>query len=354
MEEGREESEQQTYYLPKMRQTQLSRYELNRGSSNHSATVNSPGTTPLQGQGQLRYKWSPRERIYVSGRGQETAFGVVCPPSPDANPRQAVSRPISIISSKSLPSFRNEQSRKDGGGLGGVGGNGMDLTGGLECEEGDYMINASNRLLKCNSDGKVGGDAIGSFTSPSVQNTDGLSSLPISAPGAPLIVGSLPPTSIVNNMPPLHLPPLWDWKGDSMGEQVYSGYTKTLASSCPADVGWKYATVISLGREERGNFEQGLLPALREEACVRINEKDVASFSLPSSCSGGSLTALHIMTHDAHNDDLSKNDNFIPSCIDRAEFDETSVLPIENYGIASDDTMKGDEDAGEDLFQLES
>ncbi len=82
MEEGREESEQQTYYLPKMRQTQLSRYELNRGSSNHSATVNSPGTTPLQGQGQLRYKWSPRERIYVSGRGQETAFGVVCPPSP--------------------------------------------------------------------------------------------------------------------------------------------------------------------------------------------------------------------------------------------------------------------------------
>ncbi len=41
-----------------------------------------------------------------------------------------------------------------------------------------------------------------------------------------------------------------------MGEQVYSGYTKTLASSCPADVGWKYATVISLGREERGNFEQ--------------------------------------------------------------------------------------------------
>ncbi len=41
-----------------------------------------------------------------------------------------------------------------------------------------------------------------------------------------------------------------------MEEQVYSGYTKTLTSSCPADVGWKYARVISLGREERGNFEQ--------------------------------------------------------------------------------------------------
>ncbi len=82
-----------------------------------------------------------------------TKFRCILPLLSDANPRQAVSRPISIISSKSLPSFRNEQSRKDGGGLCGVGGNGMDLTGGLECEEGDYMINASNRLLKCNSDG---------------------------------------------------------------------------------------------------------------------------------------------------------------------------------------------------------
>ncbi len=86
-EEGREESEQQTYFSPKMRQTQPSRDELNCGSSSRSPTVNSPAITPLQGQGQLPYKWSPRERIYVSGRGQETAFGVVCHTSPGNSER---------------------------------------------------------------------------------------------------------------------------------------------------------------------------------------------------------------------------------------------------------------------------
>ncbi len=80
---GEERIEQQTCHdWPKRRQTQLSRDELNCGSSNGSATVKSPGISPLQGQGQLRYKWNPRERVYVSGRGQETAFGVVCHVSP--------------------------------------------------------------------------------------------------------------------------------------------------------------------------------------------------------------------------------------------------------------------------------
>ncbi len=55
-------------------------------------------------------------------------------------------------------------------------------------------------------------------------------------------------------MPPLHLPPLWDSEENPTEEQVYSGYTVT--SSCPADVGWKYARVMSFGREERGNLEQ--------------------------------------------------------------------------------------------------
>ncbi len=83
-----------------------------------------------------------------------TKFRYILPLLSGANPRQAVSRPISIISSKSVPSFRNEQSRRGGGDFGGVGENGMDLTGDLECEKGDCMAtNAPSRILKCNSDG---------------------------------------------------------------------------------------------------------------------------------------------------------------------------------------------------------
>ncbi len=82
MEGGREVSEQQTYYSPKTRQTQFGKGELNGDTSIHSAPVNSPRITPLKGQGQLRYKWSRHERIYVSGRGQETAFGVASLASP--------------------------------------------------------------------------------------------------------------------------------------------------------------------------------------------------------------------------------------------------------------------------------
>ncbi len=81
--EGEERNEQQTCHnWAKRRQTQNSRDESNYCSSNGSATLKSPGISPLQGQGRLSYKWSPRERVYVSGRGQETAFGVVCHPPP--------------------------------------------------------------------------------------------------------------------------------------------------------------------------------------------------------------------------------------------------------------------------------
>ncbi len=76
-EEGEEKSDQQTIRSSKRRPTQLRSDQLNCDSSHDSAVVNSPGVVHLQAQGHLCYKWSPCERIYVSGRGQETSFGVV-------------------------------------------------------------------------------------------------------------------------------------------------------------------------------------------------------------------------------------------------------------------------------------
>ncbi len=84
-----------------------------------------------------------------------TKLSCVLPLLLGANPRQAVSRPISIIASKSVPSFRNIQIYKDEGCLGGVGETGIDLMGDLDCEGGHRMAASTpNSLLKCNSDGR--------------------------------------------------------------------------------------------------------------------------------------------------------------------------------------------------------